>query len=155
MKELAAAWTGERLEPPKAAASAFSNWPTISKKLHELFERAPKEAITDPEAALAHMALKEVDDPYYPEEVAAKVRERANASITSCAERDKERIEAALTEPKRLLARLDEFIASVSEHKNPTSMQDAVMHVHRFLDDCHAFDRALSAIPAKLQAGDL
>lgn len=153
MKELAAAWTGERPEPPKAAASAFSNWPDISKQLHDLFQRAPEEAVTDPEAAVARMALKAVNDPDYPEEIAAKVRERANVVMTSCAARDREQIEASLAEPKQLLARLDEFVASVGERKNLTSMRDAEMQVRQFLDDCRKFDRELSAIPSKLREG--
>lgn len=153
VKELAAAWTGERPEPPKAAASAFSNWPTISRKLHELFERAPKEAVTDTETAWAHMALKAVDDPGYPEEIAAKVRKKANAIIVACAARDRERIGAALAEPKRLLVRLDEFVGPVGARKEPASAYDAEMHVRQFLDDCRKFDRALSAIPSKLREG--
>lgn len=138
---------------PKSAASAFSNWPDISKQLHDLFQRAPEEAVTDPEAAVARMALKAVDDMDYPEKIAAKVRERANAIIASCAARDRELIEAALSEPERLLARLDNFIASIGKKREPVSAWNAEVHVYEFLDDCHKFGGALSAIPAKLREG--
>jgi len=103
---------------PTSVEQAFTNWPEISSQIHDLFFRAPHEAISEPQALLARMALDAVEEPGYPGEVANEVRARANEVIVACAARDKDKIRRALAEPKRLLKQLDGLVASMHAKLN-------------------------------------
>ena len=139
---------------PSSVENAFTNWPDISSQLHRLFARAPREAISDPQALLARMALDAIEEDDFPLEVADEVRIKANAIITECAARDKEKIECALAEPQRLLEQLDSLVVSMRAPKEPMGKWDAMGQVGGLLDVCQRLDKALSAIPSKLRSDE-
>ncbi len=156
---------------PESAAKAFKNWLAISESLHDLFERAPREAITDPDVVLARMALEQIDKAGFLASVMAVVRERAEHVLKECEIRNRELVEKAIEEPKRLVSAMDKFIDlfdtrggtphSKGERKNretenhPLAADDAERSVRVFLDNCRWLDRALSDIPRRLQQGEV
>lgn len=166
--EIAAVLEEPSASLPEPAAKAFRNWPTVSVSLHDLFERAPREAFTDPDAALACMTLKEIGRGGYPESAAAVVRERAEHMLTECAKRNRRFVEKAIEEPRRLVKVMDEFVALFNNrmlcpHPSPLPegegvkivADEAERHARDFLDNCRRLDRALSEIPRRLQQGEV
>ena len=151
--ELALAIMDPSFPLPLPAAKAFRNWPGISAALHDLFECAPREALAEPQAVLARMALEQVESDVFPESVRAVVRERAQRVLAECAKRDKERVEQAIAEPRRLVEAIDEFVALLSADDR-IAEPEAEQRVHDFLDNCRRLDRALSDIPRRLRDGD-
>jgi len=153
VREIAAALAGSTRSIPEAAKKAFKHWPGISKSLRDLFDRAPREAITDPEAVLASMVLAEIGKRDYPASAAAVVRERAERVLAECAERGKGLVEKVIEEPKRLVAETDDFVALFGRADHRFAVDEAERRVRQFLDDCRRLDRALSDIPRRLREG--
>ena len=139
---------------PASVEDAFTNWPGISSQLHRLFARAPREAISDPQALLARMALDAIEENGFPREAADEVRAKANAIIAECAARDEEKIVHVLAEPQRLLEQLDGLVVSMRAPKEPMGKWDAMGQVGGLLDVCQRLDKALSAIPSKLRSDE-
>lgn len=152
---ISAILSGETKNLPEAATKASNHWPKISDSLHDLFKRAPAEAIADVTAALASLALGAVEENNYPAELAQKVRDAAHMTLARSAEANRERIAAAIAEPMRLLVSLDDFIRRVQRPGNALPRTDAEAQVRQFLEWCRQFDRALSAIPVRLREGDI
>lgn len=162
MKEIAAVLAGKSSRLPDAAMKAFKHWPGISSSLWDLFERALREATTDPEAMLARMAITEVGKRDYPESIAVAGRERAERVLAECAARSGELVGKAIEEPRRLVKAIDEFVAlftARSDHPHPSpqgeggkiSGDEVERHVRDFLDNVRRLDRALSDIPRRLR----
>ena len=159
--ELALAMMGSALPPPPPAVKAFRNWPEISAVLHDLFERAPREALPDPEAMLAHMALEQIESDVFPEPIRMEVQKRAEAVLAECVRHKGAEIMAALAEPKRLVQSIDEFVARFNEGKDTSFSSplpeerdlkhDATERVRKLLENCRKLDRALSDIPRNLR----
>lgn len=145
--------TSESSNFPEAVTKAFNHWPKISHDLHDLFNRAPAEAIADGMAALASMALGTVDKNIYPADLAQKVRDEANAILARSAEMNRKRIETAIAEPMRLLKSIDGFIVRVLQPWNSLQRTEAEAQVRKFLEWCRQLDRELSAIPVRLREG--
>lgn len=156
---------------PESVEQAFANWPDISLQMHGLFARAPREAISDPQALLARMALDAVEKTGFPNDVANEIRAKAKEVIAACATRDKNKIRRAMSESKRLLKQLDTLVASMHPHPSPLprgegagrrgerdirkegmSKWEAMSLVQNLLDVCRRFDIALSGIPARLRS---
>lgn len=130
---------------------AFKHWRAISLSLHELFDRAPREAITDPVAVIARMATEEVKKGNYSVSVENIVRERAERTLARCTERDKGLIDNAIAESKRLLNELDKFVALFDKDDLRLAADEAEQRVREFLDNCRRLDRGLSDIPRRLR----
>lgn len=143
--------SGETRNLPEAAAKAFNHWPKISDRLHDLFKRAPAEAIADVTAALASLALDAVEENNYPVDLAQKVRDAARMTLARSAGANRERIAAAIAEPMRLLVSLDDFIRRVQRPGNALPRAEAETQVRQFLEWRRQIDRALSAIPVRLR----
>lgn len=149
---------------PVSVEQAFTNWPEISSQIHDLFKRAPREAISDPQALLARMALDAVEEAGFPHDVASEVLAKANEVIAGCAAKDGEKIEQALSESKKLLDELDGLVASMSPHHkphpHPGSLPEgegmdkwtAMEQVGNLLDVCRRFGNAMSDIPSRLRS---
>lgn len=153
MKGISAKLSGELKGLPEAATKAFNHWPKISNNLHDLFNRAPAEAIADDTAALARLALSAVEVNNYPADLAQNVRDEAHAILARSAEANRERIEAAIAEPVRLLEAIDGFIMRVQQPGNVLPRTEAEEQVRKFMEWCRQFDRELSAIPVRLSEG--
>lgn len=153
VKGISAMLSGEAMEMPEPATKAFNHWPKISRNLHDLFSRAPAEAIADDTAALARLALSAVEENNYPADLAQKVRDEANVILARSAEASRERIAAAIAEPIRLLESIDGFILRVQQPRNALPRTEAEAQVREFLEWCRQLDRALSAIPVCLREG--
>lgn len=136
---------------PEAATKAFNHWPKISINLHDLFNRAPVEAIADDTAALARLALSAIEKNHYPTDLAQIVRDKALVILEQSAEVNSERIAAVIDEPMRLLESIDGFIIRVQQPGNALPRTEAEMQVRKFLEWCRQFDRALSDIPVRLR----
>lgn len=136
---------------PTSVQKAFAAWPAIAGEIRKLFERAPGEAIADPETMLAGLALESVERFHYPTDLADGVRRRAQTVIAVHAKDNLSRIEQALDEPKELLEQLNQAIISLSAPREPFFLWDAKEKAQQFLDTCRHFDQSLSAIPAKLR----
>lgn len=166
VREIASVLTGVTVKLPDSAEKAFKHWPGISNSLRDLFDRAPRDAIAEPEAALARMAIEEVGKGGFPDSAAAAVRERAESVLAECAERGKGLVEKAIEEPWRLVKVIDEFIALFSArtdypHPGPLprgeggkiSEDEAERRVRDFFHNVRQLDRALSDIPRQLRSG--
>lgn len=153
VKGVSAMLSGEAMDMPEAATKAFNHWPKISINLHDLFNRAPAEAIADDTAALARLALNAVAKNNYPTDLAQKVRGEAQSILARSAEANRERIASALAEPMRLLESIDGFIMRVQQPGNALPRTEAEAQVRKFLEWCRQLDRALSAIPVRLREG--
>lgn len=145
--------SGESVVLPEAATKAFNHWLKISNNLHDLFNRAPAEAVTDDTAALARLALSAVEKHNYPADLAQKVRDEAHAILSRSAEMNRKRIETAIAEPMRLLESIDGFIMRVQQQENELSSMEAEVQVRKFLEWSRQLDRELSAIPVRLREG--
>lgn len=146
--------SGESTELPEAAAKAFNHWSKISINLHELFNRAPVEAMADVTVALARLAIQAVAENNYPADLAQKVREQAHTILARSAEANRERIASSISEPMRLLESIDGFIMRVQRRGQALSRMEAEAQVRKFLEWCRQLDRALGAIPVLLRDGD-
>lgn len=153
MKGISAMLSGEATNLPEAATKAFNHWPTISKKLHDLFNRAPSEAIVDGAAVLARLALCAVEENNYHADLAQNVRDEAHTILARSAEANRERIAAAIAEPMCLLESIDDFIMRVQRPGNVLPRTEAEAQVSNFLEWCRQLDRELSAIPVRLREG--
>ncbi len=144
---------------PPPAAKAFNNWPDISAKLRDLFDRAFREALPEPEGELSRLVLERIGMSGLPEPLCSEVRGRAGKMLTESAQRNLEVVEDAIAEPKRLVKEIDEFIALFdSRHPGTVTggdrgVDDAERRVRDFLDNCRRLDRALSDIPHRLRRG--
>lgn len=145
--------SGEAMDMPVAATKAFNHWPKISNNLHDLFNRAPAEAIADDTAALARLALGAVEVNNYPADLAQIVRDEAQEVLAHSAEANRERIETVIAESVRLLKSIDGFIARVQQPGNALPRMEAEAQVRKFLEWCRQLDRELSAIPVRLREG--
>lgn len=145
--------SGKSHDLPQAVAKAFNHWPKISNSLHDLFRGAPAEAIADEKTVLARLALRAVEGNNYPADLAQKVRDEAHIILTRSTEANRERIEAAIAEPMRLLKSIDDFIMLVMRPGNALPRTEAEAQVRKFLEWCRQLDRALSAIPVCLREG--
>lgn len=145
--ELSGVLTGGGDPLPAGSGKALRHWPAISRSLHGLFDRAGREAMTFPEALLAELAQGAAAKPACPPPLAAIIRADARQVLVQCAERSRDTIDAALAEPRRLLAALDEFVTLFQDGAPPVSLNrlDAERRVREFLDDCRRFDGAVSA----------
>lgn len=137
---------------PPAVSQALANWTAISQQLLDLFARAPREALVDPQALLAQLALEAIEGGGFPRDLAAEIRNRANEIIAECAARDGKKIEQALLEPKELLGKLDRLIVSLHEEKGPMDKWAAMGLAGNLLDVCQRFDKSFSAIPSRLRS---
>lgn len=153
MKGISRVLSGESTDLPEAATKAFNHWPKISISLHDLFNRAPAEAIADDTAALARLALSAVEETNYPADFAKKVRDEAQAILARSAEMNRKRIEMAIAESVRLLKSIDGFIVRVRQPGNALPRTEAEAQVREFLEWCRQLDRELSAIPVRLREG--
>lgn len=153
VKGISAMLSGEATNWPEAATKAFNHWSKISNNLHDLFNRAPAEAIADDTAALARLALGAVDKNNYPADLAQKVRDEAHVILARSTETNRERISAAIAEPIRLLESIDGFIMRVQQRRNALPRTEAEAQVREFLEWCRQLDRELSAIPVRLREG--
>lgn len=145
--------SGETTDMPEAATKAFNHWTKISISLHDLFNRAPAEAIADDAAALARLALGAVGENNYPADLAQKVRDEAQAILARSAEMNRKRIETAIAESVRLLKSIDGFIVRVRQPGNVLPRTEAESQVRKFMEWCRQLDRELSAIPVRLREG--
>ena len=145
---------------PSPVSKAFKNWPVISVNLHDLFQRAPLEAIAEPDAIIARMAIREVEQAEYPPAVTRKVLEKANQVLETSMIRNREKIERVIAEPRRLVKALDAFVArfSVGDEQAASSRDQGAIPLaeaerlgREFLQNCRRLDRALSAIPKQLE----
>lgn len=127
-------------------ARAIEHWPGISAMFHDLFNRAGSEAITDPTAALAQMAMKQMDSGSYPPDIVAEVKSRAQEVIITCSVRDQALIASAIEEPKRLLVQIDEFVSLFAERHQPIPIAEAELKAQTFMDNCRKFDLSVTAI---------
>lgn len=151
-KEVAAVLAGMTKRLPESAEKAFKNWRGISKELRDLFNRAPREAVEGPEVALARMALAEIGNGGYPKTAATAVRERAERVLAECTERSGGLVEKTIEEPRRLVKKMDEFIALFSGSRDHRlAAGEAERRVREFLGNCRQLDRALSDIPRRLR----
>lgn len=153
VKGISAKLSGEAKHMPEAATKAFNHWPKISNNLHDLFKRAPAEAIADDTAALARVALDAMEKTNYPADLAQKVRDEAHVILARSAEVNRERIAVAIAEPMRLLEFIDGFIMRVQQQGNALPRTEAETQVRKFLEWCRQLDRELSAIPVRLREG--
>ena len=175
VKDIAIVLAGTSGSLPEAAGKAFKHWPRISNSLRDLLKRAPREAPTDPNAVLARMATAEIGKGRYPALVAAIVHERAERVLQESAARFGQPVEMAIEEPRRLVEKMDEFVALFDTgvghpHLGPlpegegmnnkalgpregerTPADEAERRVREFLENCRRLDRALSDIPRRLR----
>lgn len=145
--------SGEATDLPEAVTKAFNHWPKISNNLHDLFNRAPTEAVADDTATLARLALSALEKTNYPADLAQKVRDEAHTILARSAEANCERIAAAIAEPVRLLESIDNFIMRVQQPGNVLARTEAESQVRKFLEWCRQLDRELSAVPVRLSEG--
>lgn len=138
---------------PPSIQKAVTAWPGISGDIKQLFDRAPAEAGTDAETMLARLALNEIERPGFPEECAAEVRLKAGAVIALHQARNRTVVDQALKDSRVLLAQLDGAVAALSGPRQALGKWEAMAEAQGFLDICSRFDRALSAIPARLRSG--
>lgn len=153
VKGISRVLSGESVDLPEAATKAFNHWPKISNNLHDLFRRAPAEAIADDTAALARLALSAVEKNNYPADLAQTVRDEAQEILARSSKANCERIAAAIAEPMRLLESVDSFIMRVQQPGNELARTEAEAQVRKFLEWCRQLDRELSAIPVRLREG--
>lgn len=146
---------GDPRNLPATAKKAFRNWLGISESLRDLFDRAPCEAIVDPESVLARMAIEEIGKCGYPDSITAVVRERAEEVLVQSAKRSGWLVEKAIEEPKRLTKAMDDFVALFNSTHNRFSVNESELRVREFLENCRRLDRVLSDIPRKILKGGI
>jgi acyl-CoA reductase-like NAD-dependent aldehyde dehydrogenase len=151
-REMAAALEEVSAEVPASVAKAIKNWPALSARLRDLFDRALREALMEPEAILARMALEEVERANYTQAVTEQVRRQARDVLESCAKRNAAVVQAAIAEPRRLVDALDEFVRlfKPDNRRRAFPSEKARQKVEGFLENCRQLDRALSDIPRRL-----
>lgn len=150
VKGVAAVLAGTSRNLPASAEKAFRHWVGISISLIDLFKRAPREAIQDSDALLAHLALVEIGRGEIPASVAANVRERAESAQAKCRERNEGIVEKVIEESRRLVKAMDEFVVLASNSNHRLPVEESERRVRAFLEDCRRLDRALSDIPRRL-----
>lgn len=151
VKGISAMLSSEAIDMPEAVAKAFNHWPRISNKLHDLFNRAPIEAMDDVTAILARLALHAVAENNPPAGLVQELCNQAHTILAHSAKENRELIEAAIAEPMRLLESIDGFIMRVQGRGNALPHTEAELQVRKFLEWCRELDRELSAIPVRLK----
>jgi len=136
---------------PEAVEKAFRHWRAISRSLRDLFSRAPREAIADPESVYARMAIEEVGKRSYPALAAKSVRERAGRNLAERAERSNGLIECAVAEARHLVGEMDEFVSLFDKEGCGMGADEAELRARRFLDNCRRLDRELSEMTRRLR----
>lgn len=129
---------------PSGLQTAVSNWPAIDAAHVALFQRAPAEAITTPEARLAKAALATAEKSDWPDDVRATVYSRAGAILEQERADAQSKIKAALVKPSALLNMLDKFIFALASPKPEISPYEARQLASEFLANCRELDRELS-----------
>lgn len=151
MKEIAEMLAGTSKSLPKAAEKAFRHWYGISIHLRILFDRAPYDAISNPDVVLAKMAIGEIGTSSNLDSVTVVVSKRAEELLARSAVRNRELVEKVIAEPKRLVKAMDDFVALFDSTNNRFSVDESKLRIREFLENCRRLDHVLSDIPRRLR----